>query len=189
MYNQNSIDALESRIGFGTMEIPVIVSPTNQVGDSGRFITWFHRLANLENIYETVNEVSMTEIDFNAYLEQMKLDAVKHVLSQVFDENTRQCFSKDYSQIIIDRIALFDEAIGYTMAVTALEQMVSTTRSNDEERNARRSYGNLKMELDGATDVNGNVVSKGIKHYQYHSIRNVINVLFPDPLTVNNQEW
>lgn len=187
MYDQTSILALENRIGFGKGEsLPIAIDPSNQVGDSGRVITWFHKLASIDNLFNTIAKEDTLEVPFNDYLSQVRTDAVKYVLTAIFDKNPKYIFDFDYSFWITDRPALFDDAIGYSMAISAIEEMVTTSRSNDQERNARLSYDKLKIELDGIKDSYGNVMSSGLKRAQYSSVRNAAEIIFPNPLIIES---
>lgn len=189
MYSEASILSLENRIGFGSLDIPVIVDPVHRIGSSGREVPFFHRLANLRNIFATVEEDLTTEIKFNDYLAQMKVDATKHVLSSIFEMHKDYISTADYSSLLLERPMLFDDALGYTLAVSAIEQMLTTNRKGIEERNARLSASNLRMELEGLKDSYGQVQSNGLKREQYYAIRNAAEIIFPSELTIKNQPW
>jgi len=189
MYDQTSISSLESRIGFGTMDISVTITPEHISGGSGRIISSFHKLANLVNIYATVDKDFISEANFNLYLAQEKTNATKHVLNKVFDLNSHYVPLTDYSQLILDRPQLFDEAIGLTLAISAIEGMLSTNRHGNEERNAKLAVGNLRMELEGLKDMYGVVQSGGIRRAQYYALKDASEIIFPNKLTVESHPW
>lgn len=189
MYNSESITYLENRIGFGALEIPVSVIPAHRVGTSGRELPFFHRLANLRNLYATVEESFTSETNFNAHLAQMKKDAVRHVLTSIFELHKDYIVSADYSDLLLDRPMLFDDAIGYSLAVSSIEQMMSTNRSGIEERNAKLAVDKLRMELEGVKDAYGTVQMNGLKREQYYAIRKAMEIIFPHELTIHNQPW
>lgn len=191
MYSSESISALKQRIGFGSgSTLPITVADDHKIGTSGRLFSFFHKLVTLENLYATVEEINLTEEDFNAYLEQMKQDAVLSVLTRIMHQNKEYLDSFDYSDILLKKVALFDEPIGYTLAVTALEQMVSTARVNDNERSSNIAYNKLKIELEGVTDDHGRLIAKGIISKLYASIKKASDIIFPaKPLTIDNAPY
>lgn len=189
MYSTESILSLEDRIGFGALEISVEVIPAHRVGTSGRELPFFHRLANLRNIYATAEESFSSETNFNAHLLQLKKDAVKHVLTSIFELHKDYLPSEDYSELLLERPMLFDDAIGYTLAVSTIEQMMSTNRSNIEERNAKLAVDKLRMELEGVKDSYGNVQMNGLKREQYYAIKKAVEIIFPYELTIKNHAW
>src|SRR5690606_693716 len=189
MYSAESILYLENRIGFGQMEIAVPVDPTLRDGTSGRELPFFHRLAILRNIYATVEESLISEPDFNEHLWQMRKDAAAHVLTSIFKLHKDYIPTADYSYLLLDRPELFDDAMGYTLATSAIEQMMSTNRKGIEERNAKLAVDKLRMELEGVKDAYGNVQMNGIKREQFYAIRKATDIIFPYRLTIENQPW
>lgn len=185
MYSQESILQLENRIGFGDLSEPSVeINPQHVTGTSGMTLPYFHRLANLDNLFATVSKAQTSEANFNAYLSQLKTDAVKSVVVAIMDKNKAYQDDVDYSDTLITRPELFDDAIGYALAISAIEQMVSTSRINIEERNASLKYDKLKIELDGIRDEKGNILAKGIRASLYRSIKIATNIIFPKPIIV-----
>lgn len=187
MYTPASIEVLMERIGFGKDDgISVNVLPEHKTGTSGRIFSSFHKLVTLMNLYATVEEVEMTEKDFNETLRQMKHDAVRSSLVAVLNQNCLYLDDFDYSDTIILKADILDEVVGFTMAIMAIEQMVSTNRKNDEERNASLSYQKLKMELEGITDEKGFVRARGINKKLREAIKRAQCVIFQDKPTIHN---
>ena len=189
MYSPESISYLENRIGFGALEIAVPVDPVLRDGSSGRELPSFHQLATLRNIYATVEESLVNEPDFNDHLFQMRKDAVAKVLTSIFKLHKDYIPTADYSALLLDRPELFDDAIGYSLAVSAIELMMSTNRSNIVERNAKLAVDKLRMELEGVKDAYGTVQMNGLKREQYYAIRKAVEIIFPHELTIHNQPW
>ena len=189
MYSPESIAYLENRIGFGALEIAVPVDPSLREGTSGRELHSFHKLATLRNIYATVEESLTDEPLFEDYLFQMRKDAVAKVLTSVFKLQKDYIPTADYSNLMLDRPELFDDAVGYTLAVMAIEQMMSTNRSNIEERNSKLAVDKLRMELEGVKDAYGTVQMNGLKREQFYAIRKAVEIIFPHELTIHNQPW
>lgn len=182
MYSEESISFLVNRIGFGepSMDIPnIVVSDDNKYGTSGRTFNYFHKLVTLDNIYDTANDMYMQSDEFNAYLLQIKIDAARGVLSRILSQNISCLSSTDYSDMILLRPELFEDAYGYSVAYTLIEQMISTTRSNIKERNAKMAYQQLKIELEGAKNEYGYSVASGVNHKLAAVIKIATDIICP----------
>ena len=179
MYSEIAIASLVNRIGFGRADtIDIEVDPVHTTGTSGRTLPFFHKLATLKNIYNTAEKPVMTSVEFNDFLAQMKLDAVKGALSAILDRHTEYQPDEDYSDLILTRPGIFDDAIGYTLASTVVEQLISTSRSNYLESSAKLSYQQLKMEIDGVVDDSGRIRVKGLKREQLYAVKQAISAIF-----------
>lgn len=189
MYSPESISYLEGRIGFGTLEIAVAIDPSLQGGTSARELQSFHKLATLRNIYATVEESLTDEPLFEDHLFQMRKDAVSNVLTRIFNLNKDYIPSADYSDLLLDRPELFDNAIGYSLATASIEQMMSTNRKGIEERNAKLAYDKLRMELEGIKDAYGTIQMNGLKREQYYAIKQAVAIIFPSELTIKSHPW
>lgn len=190
MYSNLAIESLTERIGFGSDFTAVAVSPSNEVGTSGRLFSYFHKLVTLQNLYDTVGKIDMNTTEFNDYLDQLKEDAAKGALVKLLDLNEEYLSDFDYSDTIISRPQLFEDVYGYTLAITAIEQMVSSARVNDSERNANLTYNKLKMELEGITDNEGRVLSQGINRQLLLALKRATNIIFPPKgLTIDNANF
>lgn len=187
MYSTDSIEALELRIGFGVPNgVSITIDAPIQEGTSGRTISGFHKLATIKNLYETVEVISMEGPSFNSYLSQLRKDAVKSVLVRILNQNKKYLDNEDYSGTIITKAELFDEAIGYAMAISAIEQFISTTRKNSTIRSLEGSYKMLKIELEGAKK-DGVVVAVGLRNLLNTSIKTCSDSIFPNPLKITSK--
>ncbi len=187
MYTPAAIEVLMNRIGFGKDDgLSVNVLTEHKTGTSGRIFSSFHKLVTLMNLYETVEEINVSEKDFNEFLRQMKHDAVKSSLVAVLNQNCLYLDDFDYSDTIVLKSDLLEEVVGYTLAIMAIEQMVSTNRKNDKQRNASLSYQKLKMELEGITDEKGFVRARGINKKLRDAIKRSQCVMFPNKPTIHN---
>lgn len=185
MYSNSSKELLEARLGFGSdLTITPDVATSYEVGTSGRTTPAFHKLADLHNIFHTVDKSNMSKVELESHLDQLRKDAVNQVLTAVLNKNESYQSSFDYSDTIAINPELFDDAIGYTLAIMIIEQIMTTSRSNDDERIAKLSYNQLKIELDGLTDNSGRVVSKGIRREKFHAIKNAAKVIFPKKIGI-----
>ena len=178
MYSSESISYLQDRIGFGTDPIAVTVDSANQVGSSGRLLTSFHPLANVKKIYNTTEIVNMTDVAFNLYLAELKKQAVLKVLTEILNKHRSYVVEYDYSNIILERPEIFDNAIGYSMTIAVIEQELSAERSNNDQRKASDVFQKLKLELGGVKDGFGNVISRGLYSSYYYAHKNASNIIF-----------
>ncbi|WP_438423258.1 hypothetical protein [Aquimarina macrocephali] len=186
MYSESSILSLVDRIGFGDYQL-INIDDSNIRGASGRLFSFYHKLITVNNLYETVEEVNMRDNDFNSYLTQLKTDSVKAILADIFNKNRLYQTEVDYSDIIINQPELFDDAIGYSLAISGIQQMISTTRINSTVRKAEGAYQAMKIELEGLK-VDGIVRSVGIKSDLKKSIRNTSDIIFPDHIIVDSKQ-
>ena len=187
-YNVSAIQVLEDRIGFGSdAAIDIDIVDLLQNGSSSRLYSYYHKLVSLENLYATVTPIDMDVTDFEAYLQQLVVDSVRASLTLVLDQHSRYVAENDYSDLITQKPQLFDDVIGYTLAKQGLEQMVATTRLNNEQRNANLSYQKLKVELEGITNDRGLIISKGLQGKLNKAVRKAQRVIFPIKPGINSK--
>jgi hypothetical protein len=193
VYSQTSIQLLIDRIGWSNPIQPnsvITLSPENGESVSGRFFNSFHHLSIVENVYKCIENKDANEAVVNDFLLKMKKDCVLEVLNKIFDTNPLANNKKtedlvslnwktDYNTDIQSKISLFDDAIGYSMAVRCLQLFISSTRSNATERKLGQSYELLKVELEGVVNQEGVLIAKGALGYYDASIINAIKILFP----------
>lgn len=189
MYNEQSIAALETRIGWEKpldTEFAITIDEEVLLADSERKVNSFHQLVTVENVYAAVQEIDMEAEDFNGFLSSIRKQSVLEVLTAIFDKNEQYIEETDYSALILARPRLFDDAIGYCIAVKMLELFISSSRSNLLERNAKLSFQNLKIELEGVRNDGGFFVAKGIIYKMERAIQKAQNILFPKNATVQS---
>lgn len=188
MYSPESIQSLVERIGFAEpvmTDFAVSLSPEVVLSTSGRYVNSYHQLATAENIYEAVPQPSMEELPFNTYLQSMKTQAVQESLTEVINKDSRSSITTDYSNTILTNPYIFDDVIGYTIAIKCLELFISTSRKNLFERNAKEALTMLKVELEGMRNESGAVVAQGIKRERYYAIRKAKDVIFPFTIPID----
>ncbi|EJL66307.1 hypothetical protein [Flavobacterium sp. CF136] len=192
MYSQDAIDALITRIGWSDIssDLPFDLSDENETSDSGKTFSFYHYLVLVDNIYASVPDPEMDEEDFNLFLSDIRKQAVLNVLTSIFDQHVDYVLTQDYSSVIEQRSNIFDDVIGYTVAIKMIELFISTTRSNFSERNAKMSYQSLKVELEGAKNENGHFIAKGIVYKLEKSIRKAREIIFPIlPIVTSKSVW
>jgi hypothetical protein len=193
MYTEESISILNNRIGWGkplNSDFPITIDTSNLTSSSGRNVTLFHQLASVENIYSAVPEVNMEQLKFNEFLSSIREQSVREILVAILDQHHLYEESVDYSNTIIEKARLFDDAIGYCIAIKILELFISTGRKNLTERNAALTFQTLKVELEGAKNDNGHFIAKGIVYKKEKAIQKAQKIIFPDPiLIIGGNEW
>jgi len=187
MYSEVSIWALINRIGWErplNSDFAIVINQDNQRATSGRKVNSFHALATVENIYAAVPDVNMEALKFNEFLSSIRTQSVIEVVTAVLDGHHLYDDTVDYSNVIIEKAKLFDDAIGYCIAIKILELFISTGRKNLTERNAALTFQTLKVELEGARNDNGHFIAKGIVYKKERAIQKAQRIIFPDPIVV-----
>lgn len=193
MYNELSIAGLEGRIGW---EKPLDTDFAIEIDEevlsaaSERKVNSFHQLVTIENVYAAVPEIDMEADDFNGFLISVRKQAVLEVLTAIFDMNEQYDEAFDYSNLIIAKPRLFDDAIGYCVAIKMLELFVSSGRKNLADRNAKLTFQSLKLELEGVRNEGGFYVAKGIEYRFKTAITKTQKVIFPvQAIVKNGNSW
>jgi hypothetical protein len=189
MYNEQSITSLETRIGWEkSLDTDFAIELDEEVltAASERKVNSFHQLVTVENVYAAVPKTDMEAVDFNGFLLSVRKQAVSEVLTKILDQNDQYVEETDYSDLILERPKLFDDAIGYCIVIKMLELFVSSNRSNLLERNAKLSFQNLKIELEGLRNDGGFYVATGVKFEYKKAIADTQKILFPKNATIQN---
>ncbi len=193
MYSEETISSLVSRIGWEMPLDPdsvIIIDTNNKTATSGRKVNAFHQLASVENIYAAVSVVDVEMVDFNKFLASVREQSVTEVLTAILDSHHLYDEAIDYSSIITGKAKIFDDAIGYTIAIKILELFISSSRKNLTERNAALSFQTLKIELYGAKNDNGHFIAKGIVYERSSAIQKAQKILFPDKIMIDGTpQW
>ena len=189
MYSQEIITSLTERIGFGSPQedgFTLTISEAIQNGDSGRTFKSFHSLVTLENIIAGIEKEQPTTTQFEQILNEYRKGAVLEVLNVIMDQHPDYVANDSYDAIITENIALFDNAIGYKVAVMVIEMFMTTKRKNIVERNAKLAVSNLKLELEGYRNDSGVLVARGLINKFGTAIKLAQNKLFPFKVVVND---
>jgi hypothetical protein len=193
MYSELSIESLVTRIGWEKpLDTAFAIEIDEEVlsADSERKVNSFHQLVTVENVYAAVPEIDMEAVDFNDLLYSVRKQSVMKVLTAIFDKHTSYDEAVDYSQIIISRPRLFDDAIGYCIAIKMLELFISSGRKNLADRNAKLTFQSLKLDLEGVRNDRGFYVAKGIKYEFKNAITEAQKVIFPlQAIVKNGNPW
>lgn len=181
MFTEEAINTLIDSIGFGDkVEADISVDTKRIKGTSGRLFSYFHKLITVDNLYYTLdNNENYNNTSFNDYLVQLVKDSVLGVLSRVIYQNPNFDKSCDYSTMILDNPGLFEDAIGYSVAIAGIEQMLTSKNRNLPTLNAELSYQTLKIELEGVKDSDGTVRAVGLHSKLNRSIYKASSSMFP----------
>lgn len=182
MYSEEIIQSLTERIGFGSPQedsFTLQISEAIQIGASGRIFKSFHSLVTLENIIAAIEKKNLVAGELDEILNEFRKAAVLEVLSLVLDSHEDYINDDSYDASITKNISLFDNAIGYKVAMMVIELFISTKRSNIVERNAKLSVSNLKLELEGYRNETGVLVSNGLVHKFGNAIKTAQKKIFP----------
>ena len=193
MYTEQTIQDLTNRIGFGTPKeegFTIVIDEANSVGGSGRVVSSFHALCTIENIFATLPTIGSDDTEiatkFNQVLADFKKAATLEVLPAILDKHQDYVSTDSYDAIITQNIAIFDDCIGYKMAMMILEMMLSSKESNIAERNVKLTAANLKLEIEGFRNDSGILVASGLVQKYNNSIKRAVNKIFPFVVKVNN---
>lgn len=192
MYSQEAIGVLKNRIGWypAIAPTPIVITNENQISVSGRYFNGFNPIATVENIKASIYNKDADDVTLNVELDRLRNEAVLDVLQKVYNTNSRATaavtnsiismnYALDYSGNIILNQAKFDEAIGLSGTIKALELIQTTQRSNLNTHNARIDMENLKNAFHGSFAATGQVISKGLYAQYREAAATLIKVLFP----------
>lgn len=193
MYSESSKILISKRVGWdnptGSL-FPITINAENLIATSGRRVNSFHQLANVVNLYYTVEESFTIESDFNSLLKEIRLQAAIEVMNKILDQHHYYDFDFDYDKKLEKYQSLFDEPLGYLIAIKCLETYISSSRSNYIERNAKLAFEMLKIELEGVTNEQGIIISKGLNSKFFSSIKKAQKNIFPEPIQIiGGAEW
>lgn len=193
MYSESSKILISKRVGWDNpigFLFPITIDEENLIATSGRRVNSFHQLANVVNLYYTVDESFTIESEFNILLKEIRLQAAIEVMNKIIDQHHCYDFEFDYDKKIEKYQSLFDEPLGYLMAIKCIETYLSSNRSNYIERNAKLGFEMLKIELEGVTNEHGIIISKGLNSKFYSSIKKAQKKIFPEPIQIiGGSEW
>ncbi len=193
LYTGTSITLLTGRIGWDQSVPPttLVVDGANLGSVSGRFFNSFHQLVTAENVYDSVLNLKIDVTNLNVYLAKMKKDSVLEVLNKLFDTNPLANYAArgdsyslnytagGYDALIADKGTVFDNAIGYSMAVRAIQLFISSERSNGTQRKMKASYDFLMSELNGIKNADGLSIAQGVNSLFDTAIKDANDILFP----------
>ena len=193
MYTESSKILISKRVGWDSPTgslFPITIDEENLIATSGRRVNSFHQLANVLNLYYTVDESFTIESDFNSLLKEIRLQAAIEVMNKILDQHHCYDFDFDYDKKLEKYQSLFDEPLGYLIAIKCIETYISSSRSNYIERNAKLAFEMLKIELEGVKNEQGITISQGLNSKFYASIEKAQKKIFPEPIQIiGGNEW
>lgn len=195
-YDNIAINTLIQRVGFANAIPPsdIVLSSANLISTSGRTFKKYSSFASVEKLFLLLNNPALTIEGFQAELEEYRKQAVLTVLEKIYDQNLLanqtanglgypvNISGNDYSDVIMSRANVFDACIGYQFALDIVHMMMTSSRSNNEERATQLGYVELKVELEGANENSNNAFSgKGLVYELNKAYKAAIQILFPQP--------
>jgi hypothetical protein len=152
-------DILLTRVGWRQeIECPIVVSAANLTTDSGRFFQDEHSAVSIENIKDAQRVPNISEENLNIYLSQLREQTVYQVISDVFNK-------KDINADEINaNITMFDEVISLRMVIVVSEIIISSNRSNKNQRFANAFIDKLHFDIIGSSNVRFAVTNRNYKY-------------------------
>lgn len=180
MYSQEVINTLKSSIGWSVNpDLPIVISDNVEIPGSSLKYNHFHELVSLLSLYHTVDESKLTSQDFNKLLSELSSQCVQFSLTAILEKSPLYDDVKNYDNIILTKKSLFQDVMGLYMSIKVFEIYMASNRSNYIERNAKLSYQNLKIELEGVKNEGGFQVAVGIRQQLYKAVKHAQEVIFP----------
>lgn len=117
------------------------LSAANLESESGRHFQSEHSAVTLKNIRNCQPVPSISASDFNAYLEELRKQAVLQVLDDAFERD----YVKD--NLIVKYPTAFDSAILLRMVIVVGELIMTSSRSNNTERISKDFASKLNYDI------------------------------------------
>lgn len=185
MYSQEIINTLISTIGWSAeSDLPIVLLPETINSGAIRKYNFFHGLISLSNLFYTVDSELMEDIKFNNFIKELIGNCAISAVSSVLDRHSDYDAKNSYDSTIQEKLVLFQDVLGYMVAIKCMEIYMSSSRSNAVERNAKLSFQNLKIELEGLKNENGHQVSTGLRQQLNKVIKDAQKAIFPYSPTV-----
>lgn len=137
MYSQATIDILIKRVGWVNpidSSFVLVLDARNTDATSGRDFQFYHGYVTLKNIKAILPNRNETDIEFNQYLYDLRVQSVLTALYLVIDKDPAYDPLFDHDGYINSRLPLFDEVIGIVHAQKVLSLLANSIRSNRIER-------------------------------------------------------
>lgn len=156
-------DILINRLDFRVTE----ASPA-----SGRFFEAENHFITTEMIKDCQPTENISDGDFTTYLTVLKNDCVFEVLGNVFNKDK-------IDDGLLDKYpSLFDDLLSMSMAIRVLNLIMTSTRSNRNERIGKDSLMLLYLELNGNSRDHNFPFSKGLEQKYKDELMRVKVFLF-----------
>jgi hypothetical protein len=190
MYSQETINLFNNRIGWSvTTDLPFTINDEIKLPNTVLKFNGFHGLVSLTNLLHTVDESLNIPTEFNKLLLELRSQCILFSLTWILDKHPDYVDSESYDAIIVEKSKLFEEVIGLLMTIKVFELYMSSNRSNYIERNAKLSYQNLKIELEGIKNDNGHQVAVGIRQQLQKAVKDAQKAIFKNAPSVEYIEF
>jgi hypothetical protein len=192
MYSEQAIETVSNRIGWGkpqTDGFDIVLDEAIQNGTSKRNFQSFHQLVTVQNVLAAIPNPYMLDVDFNSKLDEIRDNAARSVLTLIIDLNPNSILDSDYSETIIANVVLFEDAVGYKVAISVLELFISTERLNTTERSTQMAISSLKLEIEGWKNESGITVANGLGQKLNKAVTLASSKLFPINAAIKNGKY
>jgi len=139
---------------------------------SGQYFEGEHAIVTLENIKSCQPNISISQLDFDVFLLELKTSVIFKVLTDVFDKDDIS------SDILLLYPALFDTLISMQMTVMVINLIVTSTRINTVQRITNDAVQMIHFDLNGNYGQGANPKfphSYGIAYRYKEELRRVQN--------------
>ena len=185
MYSQETINLFNNSIGWSVpTDLPVTIDDEIKLPNAVLKFNGFHGLVSLSNLIHTVDESLTGATEFNKLLLELRNQCILFSLTWILDKHPDYVDNESYDAVILQKSKLFEEVIGLLMTIKILELYMSSNRSNYIERNAKLSYQNLKIELEGIKNDNGHQMAVGIRQQLQKAVKDAQKAIFKNAPSV-----
>lgn len=185
MYSQETINLFNNSIGWSVpTDLPVTIYDEIKLPNTVLKFNGFHGLVSLSNLIHTVDESLTGATEFNKLLLELRNQCILFSLTWILDKHPDYVDNESYDAVILQKSKLFEEVIGLLMTIKVLELYMSSNRSNYIERNAKLSYQNLKIELEGIKNDNGHQMAVGIRQQLQKAVKDAQKAIFKNAPSV-----
>ncbi|QYS85413.1 hypothetical protein JJC03_09190 [Flavobacterium oreochromis] len=146
----------------------------------------YHPLVTLENVIATHHNTEATEAEINEFIRSQMIQTTMVTIESILDNHEDYDNSKDYSDVILSKASLFENAVGYAFAIKMIESFISSPRKNIHERDSKLTYQTLKIEIEGVKNDQGHFVAKGLTYKLQGAIAKAQALIFPKSITVES---
>jgi hypothetical protein len=180
MYSEEAINLVVNRIKWRTPtgEFATILNAENTASENQISYQDSHKLVTISNIHYSQNNEEITNEEFNSLLRSLVVKSTNQVLRDVYVNSEYSNIDFDYSMNIEKYVAVLENALLLSMAIQVGELIISSTRISVDDTKLNMSYHKAKVEVEGAINDSGNVISVGFKYRYDKAIKEAIKKVF-----------
>lgn len=180
-------DLIVDRVGWKQPTDPdfeFTLSNEAKASTSTLFFQDSHAFVRLKLLRDVQDDPNIDEQKFNAFLVDLKKRNAMMAVSDVFR------VANVYDTVLTDRANIFDDVLLKRMAITVGEIIISSTRSNHEERVAKNLLERIFFELNGnsaGVQYNPNMpMHIGLKTRYGSAVNELVDILDQNDQTLDS---